>query len=82
MEQIISIKEKKIDDVRVVAIVLAQDWFDKFSFPILPDDYVVCQWSDFHDGVNSHIEGKTTIAICRNPKDALLIYNSQKRKKQ
>ena len=73
------IKEKKLKNNRVIAIVLAKDWYwhyKKLHYPVLPDDYVVCQWLDFHDGVKSNIEGRETIAICRNKVDAELIFNS------
>lgn len=60
----------------VIAIVLAKDWFkqqyveDKIPYFISENDYVVCKWCDFHDGEKSNIEGKQTIAICRNRIDA------------
>jgi hypothetical protein len=72
-----------------VGIVRAKNWFHIFktfygaeSLPglssmIRPDDFVVCRWSDFHDGVNSHIEGLETLAICRSIEDAYLLYNSK-----
>jgi hypothetical protein len=72
---------KKISDDEVLAIVLAKDWFDiffdekKMPYFITEHDYVVCKWFDFHDGVNSHIEGKETIAICRNEEDAYILFN-------
>lgn len=65
----------------VIAVVLAKYWFkhfyDKDIMPyfITEDDYVVCKWHDFHDGEKSNIEGKETIAICRNREDADLLYN-------
>jgi hypothetical protein len=77
MEEIKSIKQKKINDVTIVAIVLARDWFKNSEYPLrIPNDFVVCQWSDFHDGVKSNIEGKETIAICRKLEHAKLIYDS------
>jgi len=75
-----SIQQKKINNTTVIAIVYAKDWYGeimnhvRYSL-ILPDDFVVCQWHDFHDGLKSNIEGRTTIAICRNKENAELIYN-------
>lgn len=65
----------------VIAIVLAKHWFKQFynkdimPYFITKDDYVVCRWHDLHDGEKSNIEGKETIAICRNREDADLLYN-------
>lgn len=72
---------KQIDDKSFIGIVLAKDWWtygERALCPILITDFVVCKWSNFDDGVNSHIEGKQTIAICRKKEDAELIYNSKK----
>jgi len=70
-----------ITRITSVAIVKAKDWFktllNKTFLDIRLDDYVVCKWSDFHDGEKSNIEGKTTIAICRELNDAILIYASK-----
>ena len=78
MNKINSIKQKNISDVTTVAIVKAIDWFDAgyYGYPVVSSDFIVCQWSDFHDGVKSNIEGKQTIAICRKLEHAELIYNS------
>lgn len=79
-----SLQQKKIDDTIIVAIVYAKDWWHgdgaiaMLKPAVLPFDFVVCQWFDFHDGVKSNIEGMTTIAICREQSDAELIYNSRK----
>lgn len=76
-----TIKKKNITDVTVIAIVLAENWFNTHdlyhSHAIRLSDFVVCKWFDFHDGVKSHIEGKQTIAICREQEDAELIFNSK-----
>jgi alkyl sulfatase BDS1-like metallo-beta-lactamase superfamily hydrolase len=78
MEEIKTIKQKKINDVTIVAIVLARDWFDAgyYGYPISHNDFIVGQWSDFHDGEKSNIEGKQTIATCRKLEHAELIYDS------
>jgi hypothetical protein len=78
MNKINSIKEKKIDDVTIVAIIKAEYWFDAgyYGYPVSHNDFIVCQWSDFHDGIKSNVEGKQTIAICRKLEHAKLIYNS------
>ncbi len=74
----IIISWQKPGTVSVYAIVKAIGWYDEITFKrtinILPDDLVVCKWSDFHDGEKSNIEGKTTIAICRQKDDAELIW--------
>jgi hypothetical protein len=78
VEEIKVIKYKKNSDVAVVAIVLAKDWWGllkHFYHVVQPTDFVVCTWSDFHDGVKSNIEGKQTIAICKKLEHAELIYN-------
>lgn len=67
---------KSLSDVKRIGIVPAKYWFDKVHSTqlIQPDDFIVAYWSDFHDGQKSNIEGKTTIAICRNLADAELIF--------
>jgi hypothetical protein len=64
-----------------IAIVLAKEWFKKYYKGNMPlyineEDYVVCQWHDFHDGEKSNIEGKQTIAICKTLKDADLLFEA------
>jgi hypothetical protein len=76
-----SIQQKKINDITYIGIVYAAEWYGKdikHARYILPLDYIVCGWSDFHDGEKSNVEGRITIAICRELKDAKLIYNSKK----
>jgi hypothetical protein len=78
-EEIKVLKYKKNSDVAVVAIVLAKDWWallKPFQHIVNPTDFVVCKWSDFHDGEKSNIEGKETVAICKKLEHAELIYNS------
>jgi hypothetical protein len=77
-----SIVEKKIDDTKRIGIVYAAEWFGdnllQIKYPlILPLDYVVCQWHDYHDGEKSNLEGLQTIAICREKEDAMFLYNSK-----
>lgn len=69
---------KKISDTRFIGIIPADIWFKEvnFKYPVLPDDFVVASWSDYHDGEKSNIEGKTTIAIFRSIKNAELFFNS------
>lgn len=76
--------QKKITDVTVIAIVKATDWFDYhriLHYPVLPTDFIVCRWNDFHDGYKSNIEARETIAICRRESDAKLIFSSFKQLK-
>ena len=63
----ITLFESKNGDVNYLGVVSTKEWFDgqKIPFPFDEFDYVVGEWSDFHDGVNSHIEGKLTYAICK-----------------
>lgn len=72
--------KKNINNNLVVAIVKAKDWYKNsiihVSYPVEGEDFVVCKWYDFHDGLKSNIEGKQTIAICRNKKDAELLFNT------
>ena len=74
-----TIVEKKVTDIIVFAVVVAKDWFSehKITTLVYANDFVVCTWSNFHDGEKSNIEGKTTIAICRKLKDAMLIFNNK-----
>jgi hypothetical protein len=74
-----SIQQEKISDVKYIGIVYAKDWFmgSKYGHPVRDDDFVVCQWSDFHDGIKSNIEGMTTLGIFHDNKDALLFYCSK-----
>lgn len=73
-----TILEKKINDVTYIGIALAKDWYEgmKYDHPIRDDDFVVCQWSDYHDGQKSNIEGKITLGICHDLIHAKSIYNS------
>jgi len=78
-----TIKSKKISDTEIVAIVKAKHWFEinsQFFNTIFANDYIVCRWHDFHDGEKSNIEGKETIAICRELGDAELIYCTKNKK--
>src|ERR1035437_753159 len=78
MNKINSIIEKKIDDTKYIGIILAKDWFPTvYFYPVVPSDFVIGQWHDYHDGEKSNIEGLETIAICREKEDAELIYNSK-----
>lgn len=77
-----TICKKDVGDNKMVATMLAKDWFGIGnvifnSHSITENDYVVCTWYDFHDGVSSNIEGRETIAICRNKEDAELIFDSK-----
>ena len=69
---------------KVTSIVLAGEWFKnqfdcgKMPYNIQKTDHVVCSWSDFHDGEKSNIEGKQTIAICKNIDDAEAILQRHK----
>ena len=85
LESIPCVLSKKTSDVGTIAIVLAQYWFEEMKLTerrlpyfIQPDSLVVCRWSDFHDGVNSHIEGKETISVCREMDDAISVYKNYK----
>ncbi len=64
--------------LKSIAVVKAIDWYPstlKMPRPfILDEDYVVCCWHDYHDGEKSNIEGKTTIAICRDERDAYELF--------
>lgn len=72
------LRVKKKSDYRI-GIVKGKDWFPKIKPHYLSDkDYVVASWFSFSDGVKRHIEGKTTLAICKNFKDAELIFKSKK----
>ena len=73
-----AIVAKRLSDVQFIGIMLAEYWFKgmKYSSPVYDGDFVVCRWSDYHDGVKSNIEGKQTIAICRKEKDARLIFDN------
>lgn len=66
-------------DTRVVAIVLGKDWYNhhkpdmKSSFS---NDFIVCQWHDYHDGEKSNLEAKQMLAVCRSYESAVLVYQS------
>lgn len=77
MNKINSIVEAKLDDVKRIGIVLASEWVvSSLKMQLIrPTDFVVCEWSDFHDGENSHIEGMSTIAVCKHRVDADLLFN-------
>jgi hypothetical protein len=82
MNKVLSLKEKKTGNVTYVGIVYARNWYGNdlhsaVRLMILPEDFVVGKWSDFHDGQKSNIEGMTTIAICKDLEDAELIFNSK-----
>jgi hypothetical protein len=69
---------KKKSNFRI-GIVKSKDWFPKNkSYYLRDQDYVVSSWFTFSDGIKNHIEGKTTIAVCRSFKDAELIFKTKK----
>ena len=72
-----SIAETSLGNYMFIGIIKAEDWFDNSQLkpPIYLDDLVVCLWADYHDGVNHHYEGLTTMAICRLYEDAEILYN-------
>ena len=59
--------KKALASHKFVVVALAHLWFNKkeeeLKYPVLLDCFVLGSWYDFHDGVKSNIEGKTTIAI-------------------
>lgn len=56
-------------------VLKTKDWFsDNDTVLWSKDGFVVATWSDYHDGENSHIEGKTTIAVCNDLEDAEIIF--------
>jgi len=71
-----TIYEYSPSDTFFIGVVLAEDWFnDHVPFPFTKGDYVVVNWFDYSDGVNHHIEGRTTIAMCKKLDDAKVLYN-------
>lgn len=74
-----AVKKTNLSGNKWVGIVYAIDWYNGY-LPVMTmaKDFVVGEWSDFHDGEKSHIEGKTTIAVCKNKEDAVLILESKK----
>lgn len=71
--------EKKLKNDKVVAIVKAKDWYNhpiNFHCLVLPEDFVVCSWFDYHHGFKRNIEGKETIAVCRKESDAKLVFKN------
>ena len=71
--------KKRIGDVKIVAIMYAKDWFSQampLIWPVRSEDFVVCKWFDYHDGFKSNMEGKTTIAICREKSDAKILFKA------
>lgn len=73
-----TLREKRISDVGVVALVKAKDWYPEGSFKkapfwILENDTLVVEYSDYGDG---HIEGRITVAICRLLGVAITVYES------
>lgn len=78
MHTIKTVCQKKFEhSLEVIAIVKAKDWYIGIDLPkplILEEDFIVCRWHDFHDGEKSNIEGRTTIAICRNYDDASTLW--------
>lgn len=74
-QQINFILQKKLKNNVVLSIVKAKDWFENnVKYPATDNDFVVCKWCDFHDGLKSNIEGRETIAICRQRSDAELVF--------
>lgn len=67
-----------VNNLEVFAIVKALSFYENIDGIIVrSEDFVVCKWHDYHDGTKSNIEGRTTIAICREFSDAILIFNSK-----
>lgn len=73
-----TIFKKQVSEDKFVAVVLASVWFEnmKISYPILPNDFVLCTWHDYPDGQKSNIEAKLTLAICRKKSDAKLLFDA------
>lgn len=73
-----ALRIKNINNVKKVGIVTAEKWFPKSKpYYIRNKDYVVGEWFDYHDGTKSNIEGRSTIAICREFKDAKMIFDKK-----
>jgi hypothetical protein len=74
------IKFKKIskDGICLVAVMKSSDWWNnvplKTNIPI-PRNYVVCQYSNYNDGINDHFEGRITRGICGTLTDAQRLFN-------
>ena len=71
---------KELSPTKRVGVIIAELWFKDFKlyYPVLPNDFVVGSWEDFHDGQKSNIEGLTTIAIFRSVIDAEIFLNTIK----
>jgi hypothetical protein len=71
-----TICERSTNENFFVGVIGTQNWFEevKIPFPFTKSDYVVGTWFDFSDGVNHHIEGKTTIAMCKALDEAEVLY--------
>jgi hypothetical protein len=77
--------EKKLSDRKRIGIVRAKEWFKDVQDPnAIPSHltFVVGEWHDYHDGIRSHIEGRVTVAICKDYVDALTIFASKKREEK
>jgi hypothetical protein len=59
-----------------IATIKVKDWFSgsAVTIPIRKDDVVVIKYNTISDGVKLHVEAKETIAICKRPVDADLIF--------
>lgn len=72
------------EDHRKIAITTVEDWWGKelseqakanVSF-LQPEHFVICEYVDFStENFKHNIEGGTTLAVCKDMKDAVLIYN-------
>lgn len=63
-----------------IGIIDAEEWYKGIPNSIVQlyiraEDFVVAKWSEFDDGQTAHVEGLTTIAICKELADAQLLYN-------
>ena len=70
----IPLHEWRINDIEFIGIVRPENWWgnvEKLAPAVIPTDYVVCKWHDFHDGVKNNIEAKQTLGIFRALPDAM-----------
>lgn len=79
----IKFKFLSVDKTCILAVMKCVDWWSdapfkpKFSlrFPV-PCKYVVCQYSNYSDGVNDHFEGRITRAVCDGFEDAMILFDN------
>ena len=78
METETKVKKISAGGICSLAVMKSSDWWDKQTLKTnlpIPGKYVVCQYSNYSDGMNDHFECRITRALCGELEDAIRLFN-------